>query len=39
MLLIKNKKAPRVASKMKTDYFHYIKRKNRIRFFDKYIKL
>lgn len=38
MLLVKNKKDIRKAFKMRTDYFHYVKRKNRIRFFNKYIK-
>ena len=38
MLLVKNKRDKKQARRMKTDYFYYIKRKNRFRLFNKYIK-
>lgn len=38
MLLVKNKRDKKQVKRMKTDYFYYIKRKNRYRLFTKYIK-
>lgn len=38
MLLFKNKRDKKKANRMKTDFFYYIKRKNRFRVFNKYIK-
>lgn len=38
MLLFKNKRDKKQARRMRTDYFYYIKRKNRLRIFTKYIK-
>ncbi len=37
-LLVKNKRDKKKARRMKTDFFYYIKRKNRFRVFNKYVK-